>query len=305
MPAMSRPPASTAALTASTLCHRAPTPPSGRSPSRAAVHTHRLFHTAVPCTSRTYRLSHCHLAPPPLTGWCYDEQDCLQRSKGSLGSSHHFPATAGCGCMNVVGDGLDPDCNCVFLPYGDGASFSGYRAATWPVPGYPGQNLTFRGIRNLDATVEWAIRHGLSNATELVVTGGSAGGLSTFLHAGDGCASKAASLLLPATGTRSRFPTPRARADARRSRDRQGGGGGGGGAADVGGAGRRILSRSRQLCALERHSQHSQLCARQLHDEDEAHLLDAGAQAALPNTALLSIPSTPPSRHPHVAPPTA
>ena len=43
--------------------------------------------------------------------------------------------TGGCGCMNTVGDGLDEDCNCIYMPYGDGASFSGYRAKPWPVPG--------------------------------------------------------------------------------------------------------------------------------------------------------------------------
>ena len=77
---------------------------------------------------------------------------------------------------------FDADCNCVFLPYGDGASFSGYRAEPWSVPG-TNETLHFRGIKNLDATVQWALSHGLKDATELVVTGGSAGGLSTFLHA--------------------------------------------------------------------------------------------------------------------------
>ena len=74
------------------------------------------------------------------------------------------------------------DCNSIYLPYGDGASFSGYRAETWPVPGKPGHNLTFRGIKNLDAAIEFALANGMSDATELVVTGVSAGGLSTFLH---------------------------------------------------------------------------------------------------------------------------
>jgi hypothetical protein len=34
-----------------------------------------------------------------------------------------------------------------------GASFSGFRKDVWAVPG--GGNLTFRGIKNLDATIEW------------------------------------------------------------------------------------------------------------------------------------------------------
>jgi len=114
-------------------------------------------------------------------GWCYDEQECFSRSKMKLGSSTSWAPSAGCGCMNVKedGSGMD-DCNCIYMPYGDGASFSGFRKEVWPVPG--GGNLTFRGIKNLDATIEWAIAHGLDKASEFVLTGGSAGGLSTFLH---------------------------------------------------------------------------------------------------------------------------
>ena len=68
--------------------------------------------------------------------------------------------------MNAEGDTLDMDCNAVYLPYGDGASFAGFRAKPWSVPGTK-EKLWFRGIKNLDATVEWALRHGLANATEL------------------------------------------------------------------------------------------------------------------------------------------
>jgi hypothetical protein len=46
-----------------------------------------------------------------------------------------------------------------------------------------GSKLYFRGKRNLDATLDMLFEQfGLGSATELVVTGGSAGGLSTFLH---------------------------------------------------------------------------------------------------------------------------
>lgn len=48
---------------------------------------------------------------------------------------------------------------------------------------YKGKLLHYKGLRNLDATLEYAFEHlGLAKATEMVVTGGSAGGLSTFLH---------------------------------------------------------------------------------------------------------------------------
>jgi len=84
--------------------------------------------------------------------------------------------------MNTLTDRIDPDCNCLYLPYCDGASFSGYRPKPWPVP-KNGGNLTFRGLANLDAAVAYGLQNGLKLVTDLVVTGGSAGGLSTYLHA--------------------------------------------------------------------------------------------------------------------------
>jgi len=116
-------------------------------------------------------------------GWCYDEDLCLSRASTRLGSSTKWATTSSCGCMNADVDGLISDCNCIFMPYCDGASFSGYRESNWPVPNESGKNLTFRGIKNLDATIQWAFQNtNLAEATEFVLTGGSAGGLSTFLH---------------------------------------------------------------------------------------------------------------------------
>mmetsp|Transcript_126172 Transcript_126172/g.223524 ORF Transcript_126172/g.223524 Transcript_126172/m.223524 type:complete len:439 (+) Transcript_126172:73-1389(+) len=123
-------------------------------------------------------------------GWCYDEVSCYCRSKGGKGSSKNLPQTSRCNCMNPKEDGtIDVDCNCIHMPYSDGASFAGYRAEPWPVPEDngigvpPGTTVTFRGIKNLDGVVDFAMKHGMTNATEFVLTGGSAGGLSTFLHA--------------------------------------------------------------------------------------------------------------------------
>jgi hypothetical protein len=121
-------------------------------------------------------------------GWCYDEVDCFCRSKGGLGSSKADAKTGGCSCINPNEDGtMDTDCNCIHMPYSDGASFAGYRAKPQPVPAGPGvpagSTVTFRGIKNLDGVIDFAKGHGLDKATEFVVTGGSAGGLSTFLHA--------------------------------------------------------------------------------------------------------------------------
>jgi len=124
-------------------------------------------------------------------GWCYDEVDCYCRSQMHYGTSTLLPKTAGCSCMNPNEDGsMARDCNCLYLPYLDGGSFSGHRAAPVPVPaggatGVPaGATVTFRGLANLDGVVAHALAElGMRGATELVVTGASAGGLSTFLHA--------------------------------------------------------------------------------------------------------------------------
>ena len=69
-----------------------------------------------------------------------------------LGSSKFFPPNStNCECYNIRGGSPVTDCNCLFLPYADGASFAGYRKAPWPVPG-TNKTLMFRGMRNLDAT---------------------------------------------------------------------------------------------------------------------------------------------------------
>lgn len=123
-------------------------------------------------------------------GWCYDEVDCYCRSLMHYGTSTLLPKEAGCQCFNPLedGSGTDADCNCLFLPYLDGGSFSGYRAEPVPVP-YVGivpanATVTMRGLANLDGAIEHALRSlGMGGATELVVQGTSAGGLSTFLHA--------------------------------------------------------------------------------------------------------------------------
>jgi len=110
-------------------------------------------------------------------GWCYDEPDCLGRAGTALGSSKTWPAEA-------AKMGCDPSgtMSYVNLYYCDGASFTGYREQPWPVPG-TNSTLMFRGIRNLDASLDFLIaKYNINKASLLVLTGGSAGGLSTFLH---------------------------------------------------------------------------------------------------------------------------
>ena len=64
-----------------------------------------------------------------------------------------------------------------------GASFSGNRAEPYHYP-KTNQTLYFRGARILDAILDTLLEdHGLDKATDVLLAGGSAGGLSTFLHA--------------------------------------------------------------------------------------------------------------------------
>lgn len=59
---------------------------------------------------------------------------------------------------------------------------AGYREEPWPVPG-TNASLYFRGIRNLDASLDALFDNfGMDEAEFVILTGGSAGGLSTFLH---------------------------------------------------------------------------------------------------------------------------
>lgn len=110
-------------------------------------------------------------------GWCYNEVECLERAATRLGSSETWPAQA-----NSLGCWSGSSMNYVNMFYGDGASFTGYREQPWPVPG-TNASLWFRGIRNLDATLDALFAHyGMDQAELIVLTGGSAGGLSTFLH---------------------------------------------------------------------------------------------------------------------------
>ena len=80
--------------------------------------------------------------------------------------------------------GCDPatTLNYARLFYGDGASRSGYRQDAWTVPGNPSQKMWFRGAASFDAALDLLLDLGMSAAELIVFTGGSAGGLTVFLH---------------------------------------------------------------------------------------------------------------------------
>ena len=66
--------------------------------------------------------------------------------------------------------------------YGDGASRSGDVAAPVSVPGNPTQQMWFRGAKSFDSAIDLLLSYGMSQAELIVFTGGSAGGLTVFLH---------------------------------------------------------------------------------------------------------------------------
>lgn len=122
-------------------------------------------------------------------GWCYDDYDCLGRSKTTLGSSKTWSPTGNIGGLLSNDCKVNPRfCNysMVWMPYCDGNSFSGMRDEPLMVNGTA---LYFRGRRNIDAimaalaanvqkaVVPW------SSAFDVVLTGCSAGGLATYMHA--------------------------------------------------------------------------------------------------------------------------
>jgi hypothetical protein len=118
-------------------------------------------------------------------GWCYTEERCAQRAKTDLGSSTKFAKTfAFSGIMDSQAS-VNPtfaNYNRVVMYYCDGASFSGNADAISNTTGLP---LHFRGKRVLNAMLDTLMTtaHGLADATDVLLSGGSAGGLSTFLHA--------------------------------------------------------------------------------------------------------------------------
>ena len=126
-------------------------------------------------------------------GWCQSAADCYARSQSLLGSSTFWtpwlsalwpPEFAGFYGLMDANASANPfsDFTFVWLAYCDGSSQTSNRDE--PVV-YNGTSLYMRGRAILDAHLaELEEEEGfLSTATEVIVSGTSAGGLSTYLHA--------------------------------------------------------------------------------------------------------------------------
>ena len=128
-------------------------------------------------------------------GWAFDDFVATIRNNTALGSSRgynvsgawdppdattHVGGPAAYTCM-----GQDPNCTRVYFPYCDGSSFTSHRSEPYQVTTGAGAGGQFvmRGRGNLQATLNALTKHfSLADATRVVVSGGSAGGLSTYLH---------------------------------------------------------------------------------------------------------------------------
>ena len=124
-------------------------------------------------------------------GWCESDEDCAGRAGTALGSSKFTIST-----MNSR-DLLSPNCTAnpyfcnwsfAYAAYVDGASRSGDAAEPVTVGG---TTIFYRGARVLNASITALLAPGgvgagmpsLAAAPRLLLSGSSAGGLTTYLHA--------------------------------------------------------------------------------------------------------------------------
>lgn len=117
-------------------------------------------------------------------GWCFTDVECVSRSRGGLGSSkgyaHQMADAGGIMSMNSTENPYFANFTKVFVKYCDGSSFTGNRVSTSNVNG---EEIWYRGRPNLDAVLEQlSSDHNVNEAVELVLSGGSAGGLAVYLN---------------------------------------------------------------------------------------------------------------------------
>ncbi|CAJ1942025.1 unnamed protein product [Sphenostylis stenocarpa] len=113
-------------------------------------------------------------------GWCKDVNDCLGRKKSRLGSSNQMVEDIYFSGILNNDRQYNPDFynwNRVLVRYCDGSSFTGDVEEVDPT-----NNLYFRGARIFSAVMEDLLAQGLEKAENAILTGCSAGGLTTILQ---------------------------------------------------------------------------------------------------------------------------
>ncbi|XP_027918312.1 pectin acetylesterase 8-like [Vigna unguiculata] len=113
-------------------------------------------------------------------GWCKDADDCLGRKDTRLGSSNQMVEDLY--FSGILGNdrGYNPDFynwNRVKIRYCDGSSFTGDVEEVDPT-----NNLYFRGARIFSVVMEDLLAKGMDKAENAILSGCSAGGLTTILH---------------------------------------------------------------------------------------------------------------------------
>ncbi|KAK4486267.1 hypothetical protein RD792_008937, partial [Penstemon davidsonii] len=111
--------------------------------------------------------------------WCNTKHDCENRKYSYLGSSSHMKEAYFSGILSSTKTN-NPDFynwNRVYVRYCDGSSFMGDVEEIDPVT-----NLHYRGARIFDAVMEELLAKGMKDASNVILTGCSAGSLATILH---------------------------------------------------------------------------------------------------------------------------
>ncbi|XP_051119505.1 pectin acetylesterase 8-like [Andrographis paniculata] len=113
-------------------------------------------------------------------GWCHNLTSCLQRKNTRLGSSNLMDKQRAFSAILSNEQQFNPDFynwNRVSVRYCDGSSFTGDIEAVDPKT-----NLHYRGARVFVAIVEDLMAKGMKNAQNVILSGCSAGGLTSMLH---------------------------------------------------------------------------------------------------------------------------
>ncbi|PNX88380.1 notum-like protein, partial [Trifolium pratense] len=113
-------------------------------------------------------------------GWCHNATTCLARKTTRLGSSTKMGDTLAFSGILNDNKQFNPDFynwNRIKVRYCDGSSFTGDVEAV-----NPETKLHFRGARIFEAVMEDLLAKGMKNAQNAIISGCSAGGLTSLLH---------------------------------------------------------------------------------------------------------------------------
>ncbi|WMV43124.1 hypothetical protein MTR67_036509 [Solanum verrucosum] len=113
-------------------------------------------------------------------GWCQNVAQCLLRKNSKYGSSAKMENQVYFSGMLSNEQKFNPEIynwNRVFVRYCDGGSFTGDVEAV-----DPGTGLHYRGARIFKAIMEELLAQGMNKSENAILSGCSAGGLTTILH---------------------------------------------------------------------------------------------------------------------------